>query len=51
LLRPITNRVASVEKSIREDVALLRASPLIKKDTQIVGLKYDIQTGLLAEID
>jgi carbonic anhydrase len=29
----------------------LKASPLIKKTTQIVGLAYDIETGLLREID
>jgi carbonic anhydrase len=28
----------------------LRASPLIKKTTQIVGLAYDIHTGLLSEV-
>lgn len=42
--------VHSIEDSIREDLALLKASPLIKKDTQIVGLKYDIATGVLTEV-
>jgi carbonic anhydrase len=37
----------SVEDSVREDVALLRASSWISKDTQIIGLKYDISTGEL----
>ena len=45
----ITNMKSSVEESIKEDIALLRASPLIRKDTQIVGLKYEIDTGLLSE--
>lgn len=40
----------SVEESIREDLKLLTASPLIRKDTQLVGLKYDIATGLLSEV-
>ncbi|KAK0104933.1 hypothetical protein ONS95_005195 [Cadophora gregata] len=40
----------SIEESVLEDLALLRASPLIKKDTQIVGLKYDIFTGILTQV-
>lgn len=32
-------------------MAILKASPLIKKSTQIVGLAYDIETGLLREVD
>jgi len=39
-----------IEESIREDLALLKASPLIKKTTQIVGLKLDISTGMLTEV-
>ena len=45
-----TDNVSSVEASIREDVALLKASPMINSETEIVGLKYDIDTGLLTEI-
>ncbi|KAF2466482.1 carbonic anhydrase [Lindgomyces ingoldianus] len=37
--------------SVRADVAILKASPLIKKDTQIVGLKYEINTGVLMVVD
>lgn len=40
----------SIEESIREDIAILKASPLIKNSTQIVGLLYDINTGLLREV-
>ncbi|KAH6718747.1 carbonic anhydrase [Leptodontidium sp. MPI-SDFR-AT-0119] len=40
----------SIEESVLEDLALLRASPLIKKTTQIVGLKYDIHTGVLTQV-
>jgi carbonic anhydrase len=29
---------------------ILKNSPLIRKDTQLVGLKYDIVTGLLSEV-
>ena len=31
-------------------MALLKASPLILKSTQIVGLAYDIDTGILTEV-
>ncbi|KAE8445839.1 hypothetical protein EG329_012762 [Mollisiaceae sp. DMI_Dod_QoI] len=41
----------SIEDSVREDLALIRASPLIKKTTQIVGLKYDIHTGVLTQVE
>ena len=41
----------SIEDSVREDIAILKASPLIKKSTQIIGLKYDIETGLLSEVE
>ncbi|KAF2498717.1 carbonic anhydrase [Lophium mytilinum] len=42
---------SSLEESIREDIGILRASPLIKKSTQIVGVKYDISTGVLSVVD
>jgi len=41
---------ASVQDSVKEDVALLKASPLINNTTNIVGLVYDIKTGLLSEV-
>ncbi|KAE9969563.1 hypothetical protein EG328_006806 [Venturia inaequalis] len=41
----------SIEDTVREDVAILRASPLIKKSTQIVGLNWDIKTGVLSVVD
>jgi carbonic anhydrase len=43
--------MSSVEDSIKEDVALLRALPLIREDTRIVGLKFDIETGLLSKVE
>ncbi|KAK4935064.1 hypothetical protein LTR10_023796 [Elasticomyces elasticus] len=42
--------IIDVEDSIREDVAILKASPLIKNSTRIVGLSYDINTGILSEV-
>jgi carbonic anhydrase len=44
-----TDRI-SPEESVKEDLALLRAHPLIKKDIQLIGLKYDIVSGLLSEV-
>ncbi|KAI1618946.1 carbonic anhydrase [Exophiala viscosa] len=41
--------ITDLEKSIKEDVAILKASPLIKNSTRIIGLLYDITTGLLSE--
>ena len=43
-------QIHSVEESVEEDVDYLQASPLIIKDTQIIGLKYDIDTGILTEV-
>ena len=40
----------SIEDSIRADLAVLQASPLIKKATQLVGLTLDINRGLLTEV-
>ena len=34
-----------VEESVREDVALLRQSPLIPDDVEISGAVYDVDTG------
>ncbi len=40
----------SLEDSIKEDLALLRESTWIKKETRLIGLKYDTHTGLLHEV-
>ncbi|MBX6332515.1 MAG: carbonic anhydrase, partial [Gemmatimonadaceae bacterium] len=39
-----------VEESVYEDVALLRASPLIPKDVPIRGFIFDVKTGRLSEV-
>ncbi|KAJ5831918.1 hypothetical protein N7474_000229 [Penicillium riverlandense] len=43
--------VGTIEESLREDVALLRTSPLVKPGTWIVGLKYDTGTGVVTQIE
>lgn len=37
-------------ENLREDIALLRASPLIRPETQIAGLIYDVATGRLSTV-
>ena len=39
-----------VEQSVRDDVAFLRASPLIPNDVSIRGFVYDVRTGSLTEV-
>ncbi len=39
-----------VEQSVRDDVAHIRASPLIAKDTKVTGFVYDVKTGQLHEV-
>ncbi|KAF8852868.1 carbonic anhydrase [Acephala macrosclerotiorum] len=44
-------KYGEITGSVREDLALIRASPLIKKTTQVIGLKYDIHTGVLTQVE
>ena len=39
-----------VEESVREDIALLRKSPLISSDVEISGAVYDVDTGRIHEV-
>ena len=39
-----------VEESVREDMALLRQSPLIPDDVEISGAVYDVDTGRMSEV-
>ena len=39
-----------VEESVREDMELLKASPLIPEDVVISGAVYDVDTGLISEV-
>jgi carbonic anhydrase len=41
---------SDLEQSVRDDVAFLRASPLIPKDIPISGAIYDVRTGKVHEI-
>ncbi|PKK45846.1 hypothetical protein CI102_10461, partial [Trichoderma harzianum] len=42
--------IIDFEASINNDVSWLRNHPLIKKETKITGLLYDIDTGKLTKI-
>ncbi|KAH8894497.1 carbonic anhydrase [Thozetella sp. PMI_491] len=42
--------LGSIEDSVREDVAFLSASPFVTPGTRIVGLKYDISTGVATQV-
>ena len=39
-----------VEESVREDMELLRKSPLIPDDVEISGGVYDVDTGRIHEV-
>lgn len=39
-----------LEQSVRDDVARLRASPLIPKDIPLAGAVYDVRTGIVQEL-
>ena len=40
-----------IEDSVREDLEILRKSPWIKEGTQLVGLKYEIESGKLSVVE
>jgi carbonic anhydrase len=41
---------ADLEQSVRDDVALIRSSPLIPNDIPVHGFIYDVKTGRLSEV-
>ncbi len=40
-----------VDQSVRDDVAAIKASPLVRKDVPITGFVYDVTTGKLHQVD
>lgn len=40
----------SLEESVRDDLQLYRASPLVRQDVPVRGFVYDVATGLLREV-
>jgi carbonic anhydrase len=41
---------SDVEESVREDVDIIRNSPLIPKDIPISGFVYDVRTGKISQV-
>ena len=41
---------SDLEQSVRDDVELIRSSPLIAKDTTVTGFIYDVKTGKIEEV-
>jgi carbonic anhydrase len=42
---------SSLEQAIRDDVAFLRSSPLIAPDVRVRGFVYDVDSGVVSELD
>lgn len=40
-----------LEQSVRDDVAAIKASPLIPKNIPVYGFIYDVHTGKLAQVE
>jgi carbonic anhydrase len=41
---------SDVERSVRDDVAAIKASPLLRKDVPVTGFVYDVKTGRLNQV-
>jgi carbonic anhydrase len=41
---------ASPYETIKEDVAYLRKNPLVRKETRITGVVYDLSSGITHEV-
>lgn len=42
--------IGDLERTLREDVALLRTHPLLRHDIPVTGLIYDVETGRVSQI-
>jgi carbonic anhydrase len=40
----------NLEQSVRDDVELIRSSPLIPNDIRVTGFIYDVKTGKIDEV-
>jgi carbonic anhydrase len=41
---------ADLDRSVRDDIAAYRASPLVRQDIPVRGFVYDVKTGRLREV-
>lgn len=42
---------SDLEQSVREDVELIRSSPLIPNDVKVTGFIYDVKDGSISRVD
>jgi carbonic anhydrase len=40
-----------LEQSVRDDLEIIRSSPLLRKDVPVTGFVYDVTTGRLQRVD
>jgi carbonic anhydrase len=40
-----------LEQSVRDDMAILKSSPLLRPETEISGFIFDVKTGRLQQVD
>ena len=43
--------IPDLEQTLRDDVALIRATPLIAPDIEVAGFVYDVRDGSLNPVD
>ena len=41
---------SDLEQSVRDDIEVVRSSPLIPNDVEVAGFVYDVKTGRLTEV-
>lgn len=42
---------SDVERSVHDDLATIRSSPLIRPDTSVTGFVYDVRTGRMSPVE
>jgi len=44
------SRLHSIEQSVRDDIALLKAEPLLSDEINVIGYVLNLENGLLEEV-
>ncbi|MCJ1469412.1 hypothetical protein MMC07_008045 [Pseudocyphellaria aurata] len=42
--------IKDIDQNLLDDVAIIKASPYLAKDLQVLGYVYEMETGLLREV-
>ncbi|WP_437939625.1 hypothetical protein [Sorangium sp. So ce341] len=42
---------SDLDASVRDDIAIYRSSPLVRKDIPVRGFVYDVRTARLREVE